>query len=82
MLTVEITEDSSVVELHGDSAGLLALAGVLTELAARQIPDHAHLLSDEWGGNLLTSQAQNERGTAVHHFKIMVWPRSRNDANE
>ena len=78
MLTLEITEDSDVVELHGDSDGLLALAELLKSLATSNSPDHIHLLSDVWGGSTLTSQAQSERGTVVHHVKIMFWPAAKN----
>jgi hypothetical protein len=73
MLTFELTEDSSQIEIHGDSGGLMALAQMLTTLATKSSPDHIHIMTDDWGGSGLTSVKQGFDNEIVHHVKVFFW---------
>lgn len=73
MLTFEMV-DSEVLELHGDREGLLHLAKILTYLAQCKEPDHAHLMTPDWGGPGLSADPQNPDSSLFKHVKVLVWP--------
>ena len=73
MLTFEMV-NSDLLELHGDREGLLQLADLLTQMAQCKEPDHAHLMTPEWGGPGLSGDPQNTVSTMFKHVKVLVWP--------
>ena len=58
LLTFELSGGGNTLEVHGNSAGLKRLAEALNRLASGQTSDHCHLLTREWGGDELSSEAQ------------------------
>jgi len=76
MLTFELADDAEKLEVHGNSEGFLQLAELLTNMAEAKRPDHVHLMTKDWGGNGLSSEAQGLQiqNTLLHHVKIFIWP--------
>ncbi len=71
LLTFELTKDKDKLEIHTNPDGLKLLIEELNKLlksAERGVSDHNHLMTEEWGGNELTSIAQN--GEILNHVKI------------
>lgn len=75
LLTFEL-DNTGLLEVHGNREGLLNLAKILTQLADEKSPDHAHLMTEEWGGGGLTSEVQCLENTLLNQVKIFVWPSS------
>jgi len=82
MLTFELTDDRSRVEVHGDREGLLLLAQTLFDLAGKSSPDHVHLMTSEWGGSGLTSIRQGLSNGLINQVKLFIWPKQRKSENE
>lgn len=81
MLTFELTDDTEMLEIHGNREGLLHLAKILTSLAEERSPEHAHLMTEEWGGNSLSSEMQGLSNKLLNHVKIMVWPNTKSETD-
>ena len=75
ILTVELDKENELIELHLDKAGAKYLRDLLNKLIEVGQQDHRHLMTDEWGGNELTSDKQNqsEGVKLLHQLKIMYW---------
>lgn len=78
MITAETEKGGEVVHVHLDAAGLGRLIKALSWLKARIEAgerDHLHLMTEDWGGNELSTQPQSLSGntTLVHHVKIHGW---------
>ncbi len=72
MLTVEW--DKEKLEIHADSAGLKELIEQLNILLkSSDKKDHVHLMTEEWGGGILSSEKQNKSTELIHHVKIFKW---------
>ncbi len=78
MLTFELADDAEMLEIHGNREGLLHLAEILTALAEEKLPDHAHLMTEAWGGGGLSSEVQCLSNKLLNHVKIFVWPKATN----
>lgn len=76
MLTFELADDGERLEVHANREGLLRLAEILTSLAEEKLADHAHLMTEDWGGSGLTNETQGLNNTLLHHVKVFVWPKS------
>lgn len=76
MLTFELADAGERLEVHGDREGLLRIAEILKSLAEEKTPDHAHLMTEDWGGSGLTNEAQGLNNTLIHHVKVFVWPKT------
>lgn len=79
LLTFEVDSDGDQLVIHGDPAGLRVLLRALERLVAHAEagnPEHDHLLTEEWGGDELSSRAQTTDGSTrlVHHVKLYGWP--------
>ncbi|RLB51146.1 MAG: methylhydantoinase [Deltaproteobacteria bacterium] len=84
LLTFELEPDGEELLIHGDAAGLRLLAAELERLAqtaADGEADHAHLLTESWGGSELTEQRQgtNREIRLIHHVKAYGWPARQSD---
>ena len=75
ILTIELDKKNESVELHLDKNGAEYLRDLLTRLIESDVEDHLHLMTDEWGGNELTSEKQNQFSDVdlINHLKIMYW---------
>ncbi len=78
MLTFELHKDSESQELaiHGSAEGLEALAHSLLRLVKNTKDghfNHDHLMSEAWGGNELTSEAQSKDSELLNHVKIYCY---------
>lgn len=62
--------------IHADQKGLTLLihhlARIRAQVAAGEC-EHAHLMSDAWGGHGLTVQVLEQDGSVTHHVKIHGW---------
>lgn len=80
LLTFELGKDNDELFIHGDPAGLRRLSNLLERLAAAaergEFP-HDHLFTAEWGGDDLSSEAQEEGHRYLPHVKLLGWPDSR-----
>jgi hypothetical protein len=73
MLTFEWDKDSGQLEIHADSEGLKKLAEQVSELASLKGNEHLHLMTEDWGGEELSGDKQNEKSELIHHVKIFKW---------
>ncbi|HEX9443846.1 MAG TPA: Imm32 family immunity protein [Candidatus Binatia bacterium] len=74
LLSFELDEKSSCLEIHGDPAGLQRLSTILSKLVAHTRDghfDHDHLMTPAWGGNELSEE--NKGGNRLNHVKIYCW---------
>jgi hypothetical protein len=72
LLTFERSTDDEMMEIHGDREGLLWLAERLRDLAAGAAPDHVHLMTSDWGGEL-SVDVQGLQNTLLRHVKVFHW---------
>jgi len=76
-LTFELSNKGDELFVVADSNGLRFLAEKLTRLAEKADkgqPDHEHLMTEEWGGNELSSVPQGKDTTVLNHVKIYARP--------
>jgi len=78
MLTFELHQDpkGGTLAIHGSAEGLEFLANTLLRLV-RNTKDghfnHDHLMTEEWGGWELTSEAQSDESELLNHVKVYCW---------
>jgi len=78
-LTFELSSAGDELRVHADVAGLRFLAKRLTrlaEIAAAGRTDHEHLMTEEWGGQGLSSQARDDTAELLSKVTIHAWPPS------
>jgi hypothetical protein len=73
MLTFEWDKESEQLEIHMDKKGLNNLIAQLTKLASYDSEEHLHLMTDDWGGDELSSEKQNSNAELIHHVKVFKW---------
>lgn len=73
LLTFEADRAGQRIEIHVDSAGLDFLIQELQRLRDVATQDHAHLMTDDWGGSGLSDEKQNVNAELIHHVKILKW---------
>ena len=80
LLTFELNKEKDELFIHGDPVGLRRLAKILEHLAdiaaGRDFP-HDHLFTKEWGGDQLSSEAQENDHECLNHVKVYAWPDGR-----
>ena len=59
MLTFEWDKESEQLEIHADTKGLNDLVAQLTKLASYNGKEHLHMMTEDWGGDELSSDKQN-----------------------
>jgi hypothetical protein len=77
LLTFELDGDKDQLYIHGDASGLRRLAKLLEHLAdqAEQgVFPHDHYFTEEWGGDGLSSEPQENGHECLNHVKIFAWP--------
>jgi len=77
LLTFEWDSKNEMIEIHGDEKGLKKLKEALDLLLAKSGNDHVHLMSNEWGGEELSSEVQGLDNELVNHVKIFKWDGTR-----
>jgi hypothetical protein len=75
LLTFELHEDdkAKALAIHGSPEGLENLANILLKLVKNTKEghfNHDHLMSDQWGGIELTSEAQSKESELINHVKV------------
>jgi len=73
LLTFEWDDGKEVLKVHANREGIDYLIDVLTRLRELPPPDHAHLMTEEWGGSELTSEKQDQDALLVNHVKLYTW---------
>jgi len=77
LLSFELDQDNDQLFIHGDPNGLRLFAEKLLSLASAaenlEFP-HAHLFSEDWGGEELASEPQEIGHRCLNHVKIYGWP--------
>ncbi len=73
MLTFEWDKNSEQLEIHADNTGLRNLVEQLNKLIAAEANEHEHLMTDDWGGNELSNDKQNDKAELINHVKIFKW---------
>ena len=73
MLTFEWDKDAEQLEIHADSEGLKELVKHIKKLASVEGNEHLHLMTEDWGGEELSNDKQNEKSELIHHVKIFKW---------
>lgn len=68
MLTVELGDESRVVEIHCDRDGLETLIRHLKSL--RRAGEHVHLKTPSWAGAELTEVRHGKSTTLVNHLVV------------
>jgi len=78
-LTFELPSSGDELRIHADVAGLRYLAKRLirlAEIAAAGRTDHEHLMTEEWGGQGLSSEARDPTAELLNKVTIHAWPLS------
>ena len=76
MLTFEYEKEGEALHIHADPSGLRYLAAVLLHLAdnsEKKGSDHVHLMTEAWGGNELSGEAQSKTSELLNHVKVYSW---------
>ena len=73
MLTFEWDKDSERLEIHADSDGLQELVDQVNKLKSVEGNEHLHLMTEDWGGDELSNDKQNEESELINHVKIFKW---------
>jgi hypothetical protein len=73
MLTFEWDKDSGKLEIHADSEGLQDLVTQIEKLQSIKGNEHLHLMTEDWGGEELSDDKQNEKSELIHHVEIFKW---------
>lgn len=68
MLSVELGDDSTVVEIHCDRDGLDMLIRQLESL--RRTGTHVHLRTPSWAGSELSEVKQGRSTTIINHLVV------------
>ncbi|TRD14440.1 Imm32 family immunity protein [Palleronia caenipelagi] len=71
LLTFELCENGDEVEIHLNDEGLSNLINYLVRL--KKSRDHEHLMTEEWGGNELTSIKQGSGNTLLQKVTLRHW---------
>ena len=74
LLTFEISQENQQLIIHGDPEGLRFLCDAINRLVENtkdRAFDHTHLMTQEWGGDELSSESQG--GQLVNQVKIYCW---------
>jgi hypothetical protein len=69
-LTVSYSDEGEV-EIAMDRDGLDQLIRALARLQSAKAPDHDHLMSEDWGGDELTTDVP-ALGTIAHHLRLQL----------
>ena len=80
LLTFEINDKQESIEIHANALGIHVLIEQLQK--ALKTSDHQHLMTDEWGGQELSSEKQGFANRFVHHIKIIPWDTSSSTSNK
>ncbi|NGX39926.1 MAG: hypothetical protein KR126chlam1_01264 [Chlamydiae bacterium] len=73
LLTFEWDEKNEILEIHGNQKGLEKLKHIINSLLFKEDPDHVHLMTNDWGGNELSSEKQSIENEMINHVKIFKW---------
>ena len=72
MLTFEWDKESEQLEIHANAKGLNDLVAQLTKLASYR-EEHLHMMTEDWGGEELSSDKQNSNAELINHVTVFKW---------
>ena len=73
ILTFELDEKNELLEIHGNTEGLIFLKDKIDNLIKMKKNDHIHMMVSSWGGEELSEEKQCVENTLVPHVKIYKW---------
>ena len=75
LLTFELSKDGDELAIHLDQHGLDVLLAALNRLHNRgsSSPNDMHLMSNMWGGDKLSGEAQSPDSTLLHKVDLRLW---------
>lgn len=73
ILTFEWDSDNEALEIHGNKKGLEKLKNMIDLLLNKTTDDHAHLMTEDWGGNELSEESQCSDNELINHVKLFIW---------
>ncbi len=74
ILTFEVPQGGSQVEIHGNEEGLQELCRIIQRLLKAHGNEHEHLFTPEWGGGELSQTKEGEvTNTLFNKVTIYLW---------
>jgi len=75
IFTLELDKEMQELEMHLNKAGAIFLRDKLTRLIENDSKCHYHFMTENFGGNELSSEKQNidDNIGLINHLKIMYW---------
>ncbi len=75
LLTFEMNKEGDELTVHMNQQGLALLQLVLARLqnGSSPMPRHTHLMTDDWGGDELSSQPQSTDSTLFNKVDLRLW---------
>lgn len=75
LLTFELSKDGDELAIHLDEQGLVFLLSTLHRLqnGSSPPPKHIHLMTNEWGGDELSNEAQSPSSTLLNKVDLRLW---------
>jgi hypothetical protein len=73
ILTIEFDKEGEKIEMHFNDLGVDILIRYLQQLKDNSVNGHAHLMTEDWGGNELTNEKQNTGNNIqlINHLKLI-----------
>jgi len=71
-LTFELNKDNDCLEIHGNVEGLKFLSEKIIKIINDNLSND-HLMTENWGGNELSSEKNREKNILINHVKIFNW---------
>jgi hypothetical protein len=76
VLTFEFDSRQELLCIHGDAEGLHALQEYVRRLIDATPSgkfEHSHLMTPDWGGSELSSEAKDSNAQLIPHVKLYCW---------
>ena len=70
LLTFEFDERDELLEIHGNTDGLISLRDKIDNLIKMKSDEHIHMMIPSWGGEELSEEKQCEDNRLIPHVKV------------
>ena len=70
LLTFEMSDDKTEIEIHGDKEGLIYLVGLIEKVI--KYNTHDHLMTPSWAGNELSEEAKGKNTHIINKVTIGI----------
>ncbi len=71
-ITFELSRDGDCIEIHSNPKGLIYLSDIFTKAASKGA-DHTHLMTENFGGNELSTEKSGADNRLINYVKIFCW---------